>query len=450
MATCDGMLMKKGGSGTSNSSPLKVKRRNWTRRWCRLEGGVLSYYKVAEGQTKLSKAATPRGTLKVAGGGVMDAELEGHKYAFAVHAGGDQRTTMWFRAPSAREKATWLAALRAAAAPGGGRPTSTEEDLRRCCNLLTKKNEALERELSRASGEGDFAEAKSADEDSISSAGSVPKVSDAKASLASLQYAYDDGPRFSDGLSTSSWLAAEQVVSPDSAPKPAFSPEKPKEPLVDLRDSEFDVTSIRANSPTPPPAAKTPALAPETAKPDKPLVELRESEFDVKPRDTSVTPPPERLPAFSPEKPADAPTVDLHGDDFQIPADPVPADPAKLPAFSPDKPKDAPTVDLHDDDFNIGRRTPTPPPPTRLPAAAAANAERLAAEASKASPVVELDDDEFFVPPKPLSAPPKKKGFLARLSLSPSSKKKEKKTAPPPPEKPATIASKSSEGEFDF
>jgi len=101
----EGWLWKKGGSG-SGASPIRLGRRNWTRRYCTLEDGVLRYYKLEAGQGTPKEGEKPRGSVSLKGATAMDAAIDGKEHCFAIHKG--DGTMVWFRAEAAVDKTRWL------------------------------------------------------------------------------------------------------------------------------------------------------------------------------------------------------------------------------------------------------------------------------------------------------------------------------------------------------
>ena len=154
----EGFLWKKGGSG-SGASPLKFGRRNWTRRFCRIEaavlhggdsGDALAYYKLADGEGEPGPDDKPRGFVPLKAAQVMDAEIDGKTHCFAIHRGDGQM--VWFRAEAASDKVKWLDALDVAT---GGKSTSTTDGtLRQSIEELASKNQRLTQEVNsfRTSG----------------------------------------------------------------------------------------------------------------------------------------------------------------------------------------------------------------------------------------------------------------------------------------------------------
>ena len=147
----EGFLWKKGGSG-SGASPLKFGRRNWTRRFCRIEaavlhggdsGDALAYYKLADGEGEPGPDDKPRGFVPLKAAQVMDAEIDGKTHCFAIHRGDGQM--VWFRAEAASDKVKWLDALDVAT---GGKSTSTTDGtLRQSIEELASKNQRLTQEV---------------------------------------------------------------------------------------------------------------------------------------------------------------------------------------------------------------------------------------------------------------------------------------------------------------
>ena len=147
----EGFLWKKGGSG-SGASPLKFGRRNWTRRFCRIEaavlhggdsGDALAYYKLADGEGEPGPDDKPRGFVPLKAAQVMDAEIDGKTHCFAIHRGDGQM--VWFRAEAASDKVKWLDALDVAT---GGKSTSTTDGtLRQSIEELASKNQKLTQEV---------------------------------------------------------------------------------------------------------------------------------------------------------------------------------------------------------------------------------------------------------------------------------------------------------------
>ena len=147
----EGFLWKKGGSG-SGASPLKFGRRNWTRRFCRIEaavlhggdsGDALAYYKLADGEGEPGPEDKPRGFVPLKAAQVMDAEIDGKTHCFAIHRGDGQM--VWFRAEAASDKVKWLDALDVAT---GGKSTSTTDGtLRQSIEELASKNQRLTQEV---------------------------------------------------------------------------------------------------------------------------------------------------------------------------------------------------------------------------------------------------------------------------------------------------------------
>jgi len=161
MRAIEGWLWKKGGSG-SGASPLKLGRRNWTRRYCTLEDGVLKYYKLEAGQGKPAAGDKERGSVSLTGATAMDAEIDGKEHCFAIHKG--DGTMVWFRAEAALDKTRWLDYIDGGAS-GPKRRGSNESEaaLRRSMDNLQFENEALARELEvarKASSEHSIASSK--------------------------------------------------------------------------------------------------------------------------------------------------------------------------------------------------------------------------------------------------------------------------------------------------
>ncbi len=146
----EGFLWKKGGSG-SGASPLKFGRRNWTRRFCRIEaavlhggesGDALAYYKLADGEGEPGPDDKPRGFVPLKAAQVMDAEIDGKTHCFAIHRGDGQM--VWFRAEAASDKVKWLDALDVAT---GGRASTSDATLRQSVEELASKNQRLTQEV---------------------------------------------------------------------------------------------------------------------------------------------------------------------------------------------------------------------------------------------------------------------------------------------------------------
>ncbi len=146
----EGFLWKKGGSG-SGASPLKFGRRNWTRRFCRIEaavlhggesGDALAYYKLADGEGEPGPDDKPRGFVPLKAAQVMDAEIDGKTHCFAIHRGDGQMD--WFRAEVASDKVKWLDALDVAT---GGRASTSDATLRQSVEELASKNQKLTQEV---------------------------------------------------------------------------------------------------------------------------------------------------------------------------------------------------------------------------------------------------------------------------------------------------------------
>ena len=146
----EGFLWKKGGSG-SGASPLKFGRRNWTRRFCRIEaavlhggdsGDALAYYKLADGEGEPGPDDKPRGFVPLKAAQVMDAEIDGKTHCFAIHRGDGQM--VWFRAEAASDKVKWLDALDVAT---GGRASTSDATLRQSVEELASKNQKLTQEV---------------------------------------------------------------------------------------------------------------------------------------------------------------------------------------------------------------------------------------------------------------------------------------------------------------
>ena len=146
----EGFLWKKGGSG-SGASPLKFGRRNWTRRFCRIEaavlhggdsGDALAYYKLADGEGQPGPDDKPRGFVPLKAAQVMDAEIDGKTHCFAIHRGDGQM--VWFRAEAASDKVKWLDGLDVAT---GGKSSTTDSTLRQSVEELASKNQRLTQEV---------------------------------------------------------------------------------------------------------------------------------------------------------------------------------------------------------------------------------------------------------------------------------------------------------------
>ena len=146
----EGFLWKKGGSG-SGASPLKFGRRNWTRRFCRIEaavlhggesGDALAYYKLADGEGQPGPDDKPRGFVPLKAAQVMDAEIDGKTHCFAIHRGDGQM--VWFRAEAASDKVKWLDGLDVAT---GGKSSTSDSTLRQSVEELASKNQRLTQEV---------------------------------------------------------------------------------------------------------------------------------------------------------------------------------------------------------------------------------------------------------------------------------------------------------------
>lgn len=239
-----GFLWKKGGSG-SGASPLRLGRRNWTRRFTVIEGQTLTYYKLPDGATELPEGHPPRGTVDLSGATAMDAAIDGKEHCFAVHKG--DGTMVWFRAESAADKVRWLDYLDASSG-GPARRGANPKDaaLRLSMESLQFENTALARELEVARKSsvslGPVESAKQSwdtkddDEDSLSSADGAPE---------------SKGNTFRESFSVRTAGTTTPPPAEAKTPEPVAAPPPPT-------PAPPTPTSVAS---TPPPARRTPSPA---------------------------------------------------------------------------------------------------------------------------------------------------------------------------------------------